>query len=115
MTKYWEQNGTYIATIDNIKNQSSFIVHLNRDIHQNDFSFLKHVIGKRYNEITLTEFNKAYKQTRAMLDSAISRLNMIETDELIPQATEQDKRDEAERFLADDEHRYRGEHMEFEC
>lgn len=100
MTQYWEKNDIYVATTDN----SCIIVYLNQEIHQNDYTFLSHVTTQRYKEIPRSEFHKAYKQTRAMIDSAYSRLNMIETDELIPQATEQDKRDEEERFPADDEH-----------
>jgi hypothetical protein len=70
-------------------------------------------IKQGYSEITHEEFCKAYKQTRAMLDSAFSRLNMMYTDANIDKATEADKEEERERFQADDVHR--GEHMEFEC
>jgi hypothetical protein len=109
MTKYYQQGNIYVALME----KSEISVTLNKNIGLFEFNMEYFYKKNDYTTITAEAFNAAYRQTKAMINAEFSRLMMIQTDELVPEATESEKREEHQRYPADDE--YRGEHMEFDC
>lgn len=104
MTNYYQKGTIYVAVME----KSEISVYLNDTVKLGDYNMDDFYIKNDYTPITSETFNIAYRLTQAKINEEYSRLQMLQTDELLPQATEQEKREEHTVYPT-------GEHMEFDC
>jgi hypothetical protein len=111
MTEYYQKGIVYVALTE--KTEIGLI--LNEQIDISCSINHQYFINQHFKTITAEAFNAAYRQTMATIKSEFGRLMMIQTDQALPKATDQEKREEHQRYPADDEQPHTGEHMEFDC